>query len=129
MDICLGDGIDGIETGVTLARSLKLPVVFVTGQTSPELVERAKAAEPVGYLAKPFTPSELRIAIELGLHKHATSSALRARERWFATTLRSIADGVLTVDPAGYITFANAAAERVLGERSEALVDRGSPTS
>lgn len=124
MDICLGDGIDGIEAGVTLSRSLDLPVVFVTGQTSPELVERAKAAEPVGYLVKPFTPSGLRIAVELGLHKHAASAALRDRERWFATTLRSIADGVLTVDPGGSITFANAAAERVLGERSGALVGR-----
>jgi PAS domain S-box-containing protein len=40
---------------------------------------------------------------------------LRGRERWFSTTLRSIADAVVMADLAGKITFMNAAAEALLG--------------
>ena len=53
------------------------PVVFVTGYADDRTLERAKRAEPVGYLIKPYTRSDLRVAIELGLHTHALSVKLQ----------------------------------------------------
>ena len=52
---------------------------------------------------------------------------LSARERWFSTTLNSIGDAVLTVDPAGNVTFLNAVAESLTGVSSaEALGGKAS---
>ncbi len=44
----------------------------------------------------------------------ATLIEQQGRERWFATTMRSIADAVVSVDRNGRIAFMNPAAERLL---------------
>lgn len=49
---------------------------------------------------------------------------LRGRERWFATTLRSIADAVVAVDAAGRVRFMNPVAEALLGVTAEEAVDQ-----
>ncbi|MEO6603545.1 MAG: ATP-binding protein, partial [Polyangiaceae bacterium] len=64
---------------------------------------------------KPVRAPDLRSAIEIAHYKHAMERQLRARERWFSTSLRSIADAVITVDLAGKITFMNPAAESLVG--------------
>lgn len=49
---------------------------------------------------------------------------LRGRERWFATTLRSIADAVVAVDAVGKVRFMNPVAEALLGVAADAAVDQ-----
>ena len=124
MDIRIAGALDGVDAAVMLQQTFGVPVVFVTGYADDRTLERAKRAEPVGYLIKPYTRSDLRVAIELGLHTHALSVKLREREHWFSTTLRSIGDGVLAVDALGLITFVNAAAEETIGASSAALTGR-----
>ncbi len=124
VDIRLAGALDGIETAIALRDATGVPTVFVTAHADFKTVDRAKAAEPVGYVLKPIDRAELRVVIELGLHKHALGAKLRERERWFSTTLRSIGDGVLAVDTRGRVTFMNAEAERVLGAASSALEGR-----
>lgn len=87
----------------------------LTAHADDGMLERAKRTEPHGYLIKPFKTAELRRAIEISIHKHAMAKRLREREQWFSTTLRSIADAVVTVDLAGNITFMNSAAELLTG--------------
>jgi len=115
MDIRIKGTRDGIETAEVLRERFSIPVVFLTAHADPGTVERAKMAEPSGYLVKPVKVAELRRVIELALHKHAIESRLRERERWFSTTLRSIGDAILAVDLAGRITFMNPAAETLTG--------------
>ena len=50
---------------------------------------------------------------------------LRERERWFGTTLRSIADAVITVDLGGNVTFMNPVAEELTGVKLERAIARG----
>ena len=115
IDIRIKGKRDGIETAAVLRDRFSIPIVFLTAHADPGTVERAKLVEPSGYLVKPVSVAELRSVIELALHKHEIEARLRERERWFATTLRSIGDAILSVDLGGRITFMNPAAEALTG--------------
>ncbi|HEU6437015.1 MAG TPA: HD domain-containing phosphohydrolase [Nitratidesulfovibrio sp.] len=124
MDIVLGDGMDGIESAGRILSRHAVPVIYMTSHEDPETLQRAKITEPFGYLLKPFADRDLRTSIEMALYKHQMDHETRRKERWFATTLRSIADAVLTVDPHGRITYINASAEAMTGADHHACIDR-----
>ena len=70
MDIGLEGEIDGIETAKELKSLHNVPAIFITGSYDDDTIERAKQAEPVGYLIKPVELQELKITIEFSLFKH-----------------------------------------------------------
>src|SRR5881396_3203085 len=115
MDIRIKGRRDGIETAEILRQRFRVPVVYLTALADDGTIDRAKKTEPYGYLLKPVKPAELRSAIELSLYKHEMEKRLRERERWFSTTLRSVADAVITVDLAGNVSFMNPVAEQLTG--------------
>ena len=115
MDIRLKGNRDGVEVAELLRDRFSIPIVFLTAHADAGTVGRAKLVEPSGYLVKPVKVAELRSVIELALHKHEVETHLRERERWFSTTLLSIADAILCVDLTGRITFMNPAAETLTG--------------
>jgi len=124
MDIRIKGAMDGIDTAEVVRRRFGVPVVFLTAHTDEVTLDRAKRAEPFGYVVKPLRSSELRRAVELALYKHAMDVRLRERERWFATTLRSIADAVVATDDGGRVTLMNAAAEALTGWSSDDACDQ-----
>ena len=65
MDINIEGDTDGIATALLVRRQFATPVVFLTAQSDPATVDRAKLARPAGYVLKPFTEDSLRIQIEL----------------------------------------------------------------
>ncbi|MEW5736495.1 MAG: response regulator [Thermodesulfobacteriota bacterium] len=69
MDIVMPGKLDGIEAAEQIRKKLSVPIVFLTAYSDDETIERAKSAEPFGYLLKPFTERELYIAIEMALSK------------------------------------------------------------
>lgn len=77
MDINLTGPQDGVATAILLRERFGVPVIFVTAYSNPETVARAKPAQPLGWLVKPFGDRELQIAIELSLHRHAAEQQLR----------------------------------------------------
>ena len=118
MDIRIKGLRDGIETAALLRDRFGVPIVYLTAHADEATIARAKITEPYGYLMKPVKSAELRSAIEISIHKHEMERRLRERERWFSTTLQSIADAVITVDLAGKISFMNPAAETLTGVSS-----------
>ena len=70
MDIALSGETDGIETAKQLKSLHNLPVVFVTGSYDNDTIERAKQAEPMGYIIKPVDVQELKVTIEFAIFKH-----------------------------------------------------------
>jgi PAS domain S-box-containing protein len=115
LDIRIKGKLDGIETAAILRERFGVPVLYLTAYSDTATVARAKKTEPLGYLVKPVKQAELRSAVEISLYRDAMDRRLRQRERWFSTTLRSIADAVVTVDLGGRITFMNPAAEVLTG--------------
>lgn len=122
LDIHLAGGDDGIALAETVRRTYDLPVVFLTAHSDASTVARARAAQPAHFLLKPFNEREVQIAIDLALARSESERRLRASERRFATTLHSIADGVVVTDNTTRITYFNPAAAEITGwPESEAL--------
>lgn len=113
MDIMLGGEMDGIDTAAHIRGELTVPIIYLTAHADPGTLHRAKITEPFGYIMKPFEDRELHTCIEMALYKHKMERDLRHKERWFATTLRSIGDAVITLDGNGCVTLVNNAAEKL----------------
>lgn len=118
MDIRIKGERDGIETAEILKSQFDVPVVYLTAYADQQTVARAKLTQPHAYLLKPVKVDELRTAVEIALYKHETERRHRERERWFATTLRSIGDAVISTDAEGCITLMNSMAEQMTGLRT-----------
>jgi two-component system, response regulator PdtaR len=69
MDIVLSGAMSGIEAAVEIHRRWQTPIIFLTAYTDGATLEKAKQAEPFGYISKPFNGTELRVNVEIALHK------------------------------------------------------------
>ncbi len=105
----------GFEIAERLRVENDVPVVYMTAHTDDDTLQRAARTGAYGYVVKPFTIGEVKSALQVALFKHGMDQHLAERERWFSTTLRAIADGVVACDTGQQVTFMNAAAERMLG--------------
>lgn len=114
MDIHLKDGIDGIEAARQIREQLPIPVIFLTAYADNETLERAKLTDVFGYIIKPYQERELFINIEIALYKYEMEEKLKSSQSRLDTTLRSIADAVITTNSSGKIDFMNGAAEELL---------------
>ncbi len=115
MDIQLEHGMDGIETATLLQAEHRAPIIFLTAYADEPTLARARAAQPYGYLLKPFHQSELRSVVELAYARHASLIALQTSEDRFVSTLRSMAEGVISTDMLGIVNFMNPVAEQLTG--------------
>lgn len=115
MDIMLRGRKDGIEAANEIKRKYNLPVVFLTAYADEPTLQRAKIAEPFGYILKPFKEQELHTTIQMALHKHRMEMQTKEREKWLANVLVSIGDAVVVADVNGKIKFMNPAAEALTG--------------
>jgi PAS domain S-box-containing protein len=65
MDIGFSEGMDGITAARKIKKTLGIPVMFFTGHSGIEIVERAKDLEPVGYVVKPFHEAQVTSNVRL----------------------------------------------------------------
>jgi PAS domain S-box-containing protein len=115
MDIRLKGELDGISAARQIQANLDIPVIYLTAMADEQTLQRVKVTEPFGYLLKPFDDQELRITVEIALYRHKLDQKLKGNERWLATTLQSIGEGVITTDTEGRINFMNPRAEALTG--------------
>jgi PAS domain S-box-containing protein len=109
------------ETGLDVLADVRLqrpdmPVVVLTGQSDPATAAALVKAGALDFLTKEALSSErleqaVRGAIRVA---RAEREAREVRQR-LAATLRSIADGVVTVDRERRVSYLNAAAEQLTG--------------
>lgn len=83
MDIRLKGDMDGISVAHTVRERFHIPVIFLTAYSEEATLERAKIAEPFGYLLKPFEDRELKSAIEIALYKHGAEEEIRRLNRLY----------------------------------------------
>jgi two-component system, response regulator PdtaR len=67
VDIRLTGPIDGIELACVLREKFSISAIFLSGLADDETSRRAEIAQPLGFLRKPFRPSQVFNAIERAL--------------------------------------------------------------
>src|SRR5271165_6987822 len=115
VDIRIRGSIDGIALASHIKQQFKLPVIFLTAHADASTLQRAKLAEPFGYLVKPIGTASLPSSIEIALYKHKMDQEMRRQRAWFETTLRSIGDGVVVADREELVQYINDAALTIVG--------------
>jgi response regulator of citrate/malate metabolism len=106
MDIHLEGELDGIEAAETIQRECEVPVIFISSDTSSEIVERAVISNSYGYLVKPITKKELAITMELAYYKHKADLDQKRREQNFRNYI-SNAPIAITIVQKGIIRYLN----------------------
>jgi DNA-binding NarL/FixJ family response regulator len=59
MDIRLTGARDGIEAAIDIYRQTAIRSIFVTAHSDPHTLRRGEAAEPLGWVQKPYEPKAL----------------------------------------------------------------------
>lgn len=122
MDIVLKGKMDGIEAANQIHKCCDIPVIYLTGLTGDQLLERVELTEPFGYILKPFQERELHTVIEIALYKHrlekklndAVSQIEKAKKEWEAT-FDAIKDPIFMHDKKFKVIRANRAYQEMAG--------------
>lgn len=78
--------LDGKQTGIDFAKRLKtddIAFVYISANSSQEILEQAKTTDPYGFIVKPFRKKDLLVSIDIALyrHRHSLESRFRQEER------------------------------------------------
>lgn len=71
MDIHINGTMDGLEAARVIWDELQIPIVFVTSYADDATITRAKDTHPYGYVLKPFSDRDLKVAVEMALSRKA----------------------------------------------------------
>ena len=112
-DIVIQGDMNGVDVAIQLKNQFDIPTIFLTAYSKEGIMERAKEAEPLGFITKPFDERSLISTVKLALHKSVVDTQIKESEEWFSTTLNSIGDGVIATDSDGRIQFMNQLAEKL----------------
>lgn len=122
MDITLASDLDGIEAAAAIRERFSIPVVYLTADSQPETLERAKISDPFGYLLKPFDNPDLRSTIEIALYKHQLDMRLRRSEERYRELVELLDEGILVREVDGTISYANRKMAELLGKPLEKVL-------
>jgi len=120
MDIALPGEMDGVDAAAKIRFDQGIPVIFLTGSSDERTMERAKSAEPIGYLLKPFNSKALWTTIESSLHQYRsagvrTQETVRAADEKYREMFENSPAGIYETTLSGRLLKANASLARILG--------------
>ena len=130
MDIVLHGKLKGIETARRIRTRFDIPIIYLTAHSHKNIVNKAKIAEPFGYLVKPVDEKNLHTTIQIALYKHAiekrvkerTEQALQESENRYQQLVENINEGIVVQDKDGIITFANEKFLEMVGYTQDEVV-------
>jgi diguanylate cyclase (GGDEF)-like protein len=93
MDILLEGDMDGIEAALEIDRLYGIPVIFLTALTDVETLERAKNANPFGFVVKPLDRVRLQSALEIAAARIRHEDVLRASEERYRQLFEGMLNG------------------------------------
>ncbi len=97
MDIHLKGSVDGIEAAEQIREKNDIPVVFVTALADDDTLDRAKVADPFGFILKPFSERDLHSTIEIALYKHELDRSLRDQQAFLSAVFEGVPCSIIVV--------------------------------
>jgi PAS domain S-box-containing protein len=94
MDIDLGAGIDGTEAAEKILERREVPIVFLTGHSEQEMVEKVKGITRYGYVIKNTGEFVLREAITMAFELFEAHTQLSRRNTFIETILDNLPIGL-----------------------------------
>src|ERR1051326_8040416 len=70
MDVELDGNLPGTAAARYIQKTLKLPVIYLSANSSDTTIFRARETGPFGFILAPFEERELKVAIEIALYRH-----------------------------------------------------------
>ena len=115
MDVTLPDNTDGIKVTTIIHKKYDIPVIYLTGHSSEEIIQRAKATTPFGFLLKPYSAKMVLVSVEMALYKAAIEREAKEAKLRLAVTLGNLPNPVFALGAEGKVNYANTAALQLLG--------------
>jgi CheY-like chemotaxis protein len=81
MDIHIEGQMDGTEVARAILAGYDVPSIFLSAHADAHTLSRARAAQPLGYLTKPFRDYELRTIIDAALARSKAVEAVSMADR------------------------------------------------
>ncbi len=126
MDVKLNGDKDGIEAAEIIRTRFDIPVVYLTGFSEKDVLDRAKRTEPYGYLSKPVGLMELRSTVETALHKHKADHRIRESEERYRTLYNKTPALLHSIDADGKIVSVSDRWLEIMGYDREEVIGRPS---
>ena len=90
MDIELAGEMDGIDAARRILKSRDIPVVFLTANTSEEIIDKIKEVKAYGFVLKDTDKAALLSNVEMALKLHEANTHARMFERLFENSLNEL---------------------------------------
>jgi PAS domain S-box-containing protein len=109
----------GLHAGPQLAAHIRqvydLPVIFIVSDKNSPAPGQAEMVEAYGFIVAPFNETCIRATLELAGHYYQKEKTIRASQYQLSAILKSIGDGIVTIDEQGLIQFINPIAVNLTG--------------
>jgi PAS domain S-box-containing protein len=131
MDINLGKGMDGTEAARLILKDYDIPIVFLSGYTDREIVERTEKITSYGYVVKDSGVTVLDASIKMAFKLHKAhralvekETALQKSEELFRSLVETTSDWIWEIDKNGVYTYASPQVEQLMGYRPDEMIGR-----
>ena len=117
--VLLDSGLPGEGGGAAAAEAVRatgVPVVCLVAEGAADVLQRARTADPFGYLTKPLSDRELEAVVALARYRDVVQDRVRHLAR-LAGALTALCEPVFVLDTRGRLRYCNPAAARWLAWR------------
>jgi|GEM_PF-639036 len=115
MDIQLAGSMDGVTAAEQIHTHFDIPIVYLTAFSQDAVLQRARVADPYGYLVKPVSIQELVATVKMALYKHAMDRRLKRSEEWLTLALWGADLGIWDWDARTNLVLYNERWAEILG--------------
>lgn len=122
MDIGLEGEMNGIEAARRIIEFRDIPVVFITANTSKEIIEQIKEVRAYGFVLKGTEKAVMLSTIEMALKLHEANAQVKIKKATLSAIMDATKDSIILFDEKRKVTYCNLAAQRFFGySRDEIL--------
>ena len=122
MDLHFGGAHAGLQLAGQIRLDYNLPVVFIVPDNNAQTPSQAEMIEAYGFIFAPFNNTSIQATLGLAGYYYQKEKTIRADQYHLAAIIKSIGDGIVTIDEQGQIQFINPIAVNLTGlSESKAL--------